>query len=216
MFAGGQQGEGASAAFCLPLHKHHFFTKSSVNLLGLDEETLALDLDNFAIANFFKYIVRWGCENAGVPCPLTPSSNVPGPDGSTGSRLSIPLGVPLWGETEAELEAGDGCAVVLCIDTKAKAYSLHITGPSAAAAARRAGLARVLATAQVCLLPMLAPPHPACLGPRPRPHLSPPQALRRQGMVLPQWSPYHREAMANADALRELENTHKVFEYRIP
>jgi hypothetical protein len=36
---------------------------------------LTLDLESFAVANYFKYLIRWGCEAAAVPCPAAPTSN---------------------------------------------------------------------------------------------------------------------------------------------
>ena len=114
--------------------------------------------------------------------------------------MVVPRGVLLWGEGErsgdngASQGASEGVSdvkgdkndddddelstaveVALCIDTKAKTYTLTVTGLGPLALIRWRRLQRLVQDAML---------------------------YRRHSMQLPSWMPYHREAMATSDVLK--------------
>ena len=119
----------------------------------------------------------------------------------SGSRVVVPRGVLLWGELErggdkgASTGVSEGVSdvkgdkdndddddelstaveVALCIDTKAKTYTLTVTGLGPLALVRWRRLQQVVQDAML---------------------------YRRHSIQLPSWMPYHREAMATSDVLK--------------
>ena len=95
-----------------------------------EKTVLVLDLTCYAIANYFKVLVKWGIEVYSIP-------GVPGK--CNGEELEENDTLPLWGEyLEGEkVEDEELSNLTVLLDNKAKNYCLHISSYCPTVAAER-------------------------------------------------------------------------------
>ena len=141
---------------------------------------LTLDLECYAIANYFKLLIKWGQE---VDISEAAVSLMPCDDGR--QEISEECNTMLlWGEdpTRADGLVRMSCSINVILENKAKNYGLLISSFCSKEAEARIKRMRNLAAIAVSM---------------------------RQTIPMRDWCPQHREAINESDALRDILNKTK-------
>lgn len=163
-------------------------TEVSQNLQTLEKKSgckkivtkLALNLECYAIANYFKLLVKWGQEAESLQAVLTrPPSQDEKEESADEGNTAL-----LWGEEldTVSTRGGEPCSINVILENKAKNYGLEIISFYSEEAEARLERMKYLASIAVSM---------------------------RQTIPMRNWCPQHREAINESDALRDILNRTK-------